>query len=284
MWKLDFYVLPSNSYQDINENDVYEFGEKVAYLNRTEKLYIPNEFYDMLDKNKITVVDFLYENEQNDLSDYFLEIISKQKICQDTYIEIERKVEYGYLPISESDVTKKIAQICVKNIKDVAEEKCLRVNDIVQIKRFYLKKVEDYKIFEDRVRDCFPNVVFHNDAFKYIEKLGKCSEVAEELVRHLTVLNDVGKKLFTYHKKNEKDTLEELKSGYGIECSGKGSNEEESYNKDIIYNGRKFQLTCNPHTKLYKKRTDQRIYFCWGRDEIESHSIIVVRIGDHWKE
>lgn len=36
-------------------------------------------------------------------------------------------------------------------------------------------------------------------------------------------------------------------------------------------------LTCNPHTKLYKKRTDQRIYFCRGRDEI-------VRIGGHWQE
>lgn len=284
MWKLDFFILPSNNYQDINENDVYEFGERVEYLNRTERLYIPNEFYDKLDKNSITAVDFLYGNGQDDLSDYFLEIISKQKICQDTYMEIERKAEYGYLPISESDVTEKIAQICVKNVKDVVEEKCLRVNDVVRIKRFYLKQVEDYKIFEDKVRDCFPNVVFHNDAFQSVEKLGKCSEVVEELVRHLTILNDVGRKLFDYHNRNEKDTLEELKSGYGIECSGKGSNEEESYNKDIIYNGKKFQLTCNPHTKLYKKRTDQRIYFCWGRDEIESHSIIVVRIGDHWKE
>lgn len=32
MWKLDFYVLPSNSYQDISENDVYEFGERAVFL------------------------------------------------------------------------------------------------------------------------------------------------------------------------------------------------------------------------------------------------------------
>lgn len=67
-------------------------------------------------------------------------------------------------------------------------------------------------------------------------------------------------------------------------CSGKGSKEDKSYNKEIIYNNEKFQLTCNPHTKLYNKRTDQRIYFCWGREEIENHRIIVVRIGDHWDE
>lgn len=283
MWKLDFFVLPSKSYKDIDEKGAYEFGEKAEYLSRTENLYIPNEFYDILDENKETAINFLYENGQNDLSDYFLEIISKQRTCQDTYNEIERKKEYGYLPILESDVTEEITKVSVKNIKHVKEEKCLRVNDIIRIKRFYLKKIEDYKVFEDRVKDCFPNVVFHNEAFKYIEKLGKCPDVVEELIRHLTVLNDVGRILFYYHNKNEKDTLDELKSGYGIECSGKGSNEEETYNKDIIYNDRKFQLTCNPHTKLYKKRTDQRIYFCWGRDEIESHSIIIVRIGDHWK-
>lgn len=162
------------------------------------------------------------------------------------------------------------------------DDKCLKVNDVIKIKRFYINRVENYEIYKDRVRMCFPNIVFHDDAFKYVEKLGKCSDVVKELTRHLSILNDVGKKLYEYHNKNEKATLAELKSGYDIECSGKGSKEEESYNKDIIYNGKKFQLTCNPHTKLYKKRTDQRIYFCWGREEIENHSIIVVRIGDHW--
>lgn len=284
MWKLDFFILPSKSYEDVDENDVYEFGEKVEYLNRTENLYIPNEFYDVPDKNNITAVDFLYENEQNDLSDYFLEIISKQKTCQDTYIEIKRRTEHGYLPVSESDITEAITQVCVKSIKDTEEEKCIRVNDIIRIKRFYLKNVENYEAFEERVKGCFPYIVFHNDAFNHIEKLGKCPDVVEELARHLTILNDVGRKLYVYHNRNEKDTLDELKSGYNIVCSGKGSKEEKTYNKDMIYNGRKFQLTCNPHTKFYREGTGQRIYFCWGRDEIENHSIIIVRIGDHWKE
>lgn len=284
MWKLDFFILPSSNYKDINENEVYEFGEKVEYLNRTENIYIPEEFYDILDKNNMTALDFLYGNVQNDLSDYFFEVISKQKTCKDTYMEIGRRTEYGYLPISKSDISKEIAQICIENIKNEEEERGLRVNDIVRIKRYYLKKVKEYKIFEDRVMACFPNIVFHNEAFQYIEKLGKCADVVEELTRHLIILNDVGKKTYDYYKKNEKETLAELKARYHIECSGKGSKEELSYNKDIIYKDKKYQLTCNPHTKLYKKRTDQRIYFCWGRDEIENHNIIVVRIGNHWQE
>lgn len=283
MWKIEIFILPSKNYCEINENEIYEFGEKAEYLNKNEKLYIPDEFYYISDENSITAMDFLYGNEQSDLSDYLSEIISKQKICPDTYSEISKKREYGYLPITKRDISEEIEHICVDSIKDVEEEKYLNVNDVTKIKRFYINAVNDYKNYEDRVEACFPNIVFHDDAFKYVEKLGKCAEVVEELTRHLIILNDVGKKLYDYHNKNEKATLAELKSGYDIECSGKGSNEEESYNKDIIYNGKKFQLTCNPHTKLYRKRTNKRIYFCWGRDEIENHSIIIVRIGNHWK-
>ena len=111
MWKLDFFILPSKNYEDIDENDAYEFGEKAEYISRTEKLHIPDEFYNVPDKNNITAADFLYGNRQNDLTDYFMEIISKQKRCQDTYIEIETKTEYGYLPISENDITEEIEQI-----------------------------------------------------------------------------------------------------------------------------------------------------------------------------
>lgn len=284
MWKIDFYLLPSKSYHDIDENEAYEFGEKAEYLCRNEKIYVPDEFYNISDQNDITAMDFLYGDNQNDISDYLMDVISKQKTSSDTYSEINNKKECGYLPITKNDISERKEHLCVVSIKDVEEDKCLKVNDVIKIKRFYIKKIVDYKIYKDRVAECFPNFVFHNDAFTYVEKLGKCTDVVEELTRHLIALNDNGKKLYDYHNKNEKDTLAELKSGYGIECSGKGSNEEESYNKDIIYKGKKFQLTCNPHTKLYNKRTDQRIYFCWGRDEIENHRIIIVRIGNHWKE
>ena len=51
MWKLDFFILPSKNYEDIDENDAYEFGEKAEYISRTEKLYIPDEFYDVPDNS-----------------------------------------------------------------------------------------------------------------------------------------------------------------------------------------------------------------------------------------
>lgn len=284
MWKLDFYILPSKCYRDITEEDVRNLEEKVEYLNRYENLYVPSEIYDIEDQDKITIADFLYNNEQDDLSDYLMEIISKQKMCSDTYHVIAQKAEYGYLPITKCDKTENIAHLCVEQIKDIEMEKCWRINDIVKIKRFYIAKVHKYEIYKNRVEACYPHLVFHEDAFNFVEELGKCIDVVEELTRHLTILNDAGKKLYDYHNKNEKEVLLELSSGYHLECSGKGSKEEKRFNKEMFYDNQKYQLTCNPHTKLYKKRTNQRIYFCWGRDEIENHKVIIVRIGGHWQE
>ena len=88
--------------------------------------------------------------------------------------------------------------------------------------------------------------------------------------------------LYRYYGGNEKRVLDELKSSYDIICSGKGANEKEEYNCNMMYDGKNYVLTCNPHTKLFQAHTNQRIYFCWGRAEIDSHKIIVARIGDHW--
>ena len=92
MWKLNFYLLPSNNYHEIGEDEAREFGEKVDYLNKNENLYIPYEFYDIVDKNNMKAMDFLYGVEQNDISDYFLEIISKQKMCSENYDLISKKM------------------------------------------------------------------------------------------------------------------------------------------------------------------------------------------------
>lgn len=190
MWKLDFYILPSKCYRNITEEDLRKLEEKVTYLNCCEKLYVPNEIYDIEDEEKITIADFLYNNEQSDLSDLLLEIITKQRSCADTYEMIAQKSEYGYVPVTKLDITEDIAQVCVDQIKNIELEKCWKMNDIVSIKRFFMIKVNDYKLYENRVRDCFPDLVFHEEAFRFASELGKCSEVVEELTRHLIILND----------------------------------------------------------------------------------------------
>lgn len=133
MWRIDFYLLPSNSYRDIDEYEAFEFGEKIAYLCNKEKIYIPEEFYNISDKNGIAAMDFLYGKTQSDISDYLMEVISKQKTCSDTYFEIKNKEEYGYLPITQKDLSDNSKYLCVTSIKNIEEDKCLKVNDVIKI-------------------------------------------------------------------------------------------------------------------------------------------------------
>lgn len=96
------------------------------------------------------------------------------------------------------------------------------------------------------------------------------------------MINDCGAKLYSYYAGDESKVFKALKSKYNIECSGKGSKESKRYDKTMLYDGVRYNLTCNPHTKLFSKSTNQRIYFYRGREEIENHKLIVVHIGAHW--
>lgn len=270
MWKLRFFLLPSGDYRSITLDELKRLDDNLDFLQKNEKICIPKDFFDKADCNEITVYDYIFEEGQTDLTDYLMEIVSKQRHSDITYEELKEETEIGYLVIRHSDSLSGYENICVERTKDIEEEKYVEVNDVIKVKRYYLEKVTSFEEYKDRVEACFQNIVFHEEAFRYINSLGKCTDVILELTRHLKILNDVGKKLYEYYGRNEKRTLNELKSAYGIECSGKGSNEEKSFNKDIVFNNKKFRLTCNPHTKLFKKYTDQRIYFCWGVMKLEN--------------
>lgn len=270
MQKIGFYLLPCKNYEKIEDTDVIEFGSVVQEINlKDDALLVPNEFYEIEDNNKISATDFLYGNAQTDVSRYLLEIISKQKSCSETYQGINDIARKGYVVILLEDITDKDEEISIKYFKD-----------ILKVKRYYLKCVHNYEDYIDMMESCFPSLVFHKNVYLHIKKLGKFEEIRDELTRHLVVLNDYARAIYLKCNGNEDKVLKEIKSKYNIICSGKGSNEEMTFK--LQYG--QYEITCNPHTKLFKKNTDQRIYFCWGRDEIEDHQIIVARIGDHWNK
>jgi len=103
----------------------------------------------------------------------------------------------------------------------------------------------------------------------------------DEILRHLLIIDQHAKELYQ-SSGNEGEALTALSSGYSIICSGKGSNERISFKKEFKFGGSTYELTCNPHTKLFNAYSNARIYFCWGRDDIKDHDIIIVHIGGHW--
>jgi hypothetical protein len=283
MSKLNFYLRPSGNYCQITSEEAVNLEKMVEYLQNQEKIFVPMEFWEKKDKFDISATDYLLGENQNDITDLLMETVSKTKACENSYKEITEFDQKGYAVISKKDIEPKYESISVFDIDDKEENKKIEVNDITKTKRYYLLQTDTYEKYEKLSGECFNRLIFHDDAFKSINKLGKIKDIREELTRHLRVLNDVAGKLYLYYCGDEKAVLADLNAEWQIICSGKGSKEETEFNKKMQWMEKEYILTCNPHTKLYKKYTDQRIYFCWGRNEIDNHKIIVVRIGDHWK-
>lgn len=197
-----------------------------------------------------------------------LDIISKEASTDHNYEFISEQKNIGYVAFAKDILNPEKEKICVYDSE----------NDIIKVKRYYIMQAKSYDEYLIWIKDCFPKLVFHEKAFDFIGQLGRFQDIKEELQRHLTILCDNAKYIYFKCNKREEEVFSILKSKYGIFCSGKGSNEKEF---KIDYNGLK--LTCNPHTKLFTEYSNQRIYFCWGRDNIENHNIIVVKIGGHWR-
>ena len=272
MWRIDFYLNPSDDYGKISYNDAYDLDTNIGKLKKSDNVLVPEEFYEIKDKNQVCAAEFLFSEEDNDVKRYLNEIISKQKSTYDSYKDIDMKNEFGYIIFPSDDIPPGKENIAVKNT--VAPN-----NDITKVKRNYILKVTTYDDYMERIKAAFPDILFHDNAFEHIKKLGKFTEVVQELTSHLTVLNDFAKKIYDENAGNEEETFRKIKSTHNITCSGKGSNE----NTDYKLKCRGITITCNPHTKFGNGHNDQRIYFSWGRNEIENHKIIIARIGDHWK-
>lgn len=288
MWKLNVFLIPCKNYSDLMYEELLEFDNRITKIEKEENFQIPEAFYYTKDINHHTIYDVIFGEKQTDVSDYLLQIFSKSRKSSQGYEQIRELEEYAYTAITERDIDEDKKKLSVIDIEDKKDSDKpyggVIPSDLVKVKREYLNQCKSYDVLKKRARVCFHRLLFHTDAFIHIVRLGKCEEVIGELMRHLCALNDYGDKIYEYTGKNEKNALSELQSSFQIFCSGKGSKETMMFNKEMLFDGRKYILTCNPHTKLYTKYSGQRIYFCWGRDEIENHKIIIVRIGDHWKE
>ena len=268
MYKISFYMLPSTCYGQITVDDLCVLEKNLKAIREKDLFFVPDDFYSIKDTQKITALTFLYENEQDDVNTYLLDIISKEASTDRTYENIHKQEQTGYVAFANDDVETEKERICVHKSEE----------DVIKVKRFYMMQATSYDEYFVWMKDCFPKLLFHEKAFDYIEKLGKFQDIKEELHRHLIVLCDYAKGIYFECNKREEEAFAVIKARYGIICSGKGANEKE-FKAD--YQGVK--LTCNPHTKLFTDYSDKRIYFCWGRDNLDDHNIIVVKIGNHWK-
>jgi hypothetical protein len=138
--------------------------------------------------------------------------------------------------------------------------------------------------FTSDIEGCFPDLVFHARIYETINAYHDIGNHSDELIRHLSILNDHVKRIYTESEGNIETVFSRLSAEYGIISSGRGSNEGlDLFTCNFINsNGENVRIRCNPHTKLYEPNSDYRIYFHWGNANIENGKILIGHIGRHW--
>ncbi len=288
MWEVEFYTITF----DLLKCTTIEEAEKsiVTYLEvikelKENKLLVkaPKDLYDKEMCNTLMLYEYLFcdnkgqnEDIRNLIRDTIIQDTTVGDITFEDLINILSKDYYKAYKALISDV--KVDSEIEDNLK------ILEAKEYLLPYRVYLSQSETLEEFQVAMINCFPNLVFHDRVYQTMNaKLRDIGNFQEELIRHLSALNDYAKEV--YEEVGNQTFYDVFKARYNIECSGRGSNESSDTFKCKFLNdkGVEEEITCNPHTKLYNNHSEYRIYFNFGRGSIAGGKILIGHIGGHWE-
>jgi hypothetical protein len=262
----------------------YKIVNFVDLLNRLtehqDTIRVPLDLYENRLVGSITVSEYLFKPEHaSDARELLFETITKLGTES-----IEFRELYELLDSKSNDSYKALAGMTENKY---INEQQLYVNHETQMLfpyRYYLGKSITLDGFKMMYKKCFPALAFHERTSGTLNAFHNITEHSKELIRHLSVLNDYVKDLYTETGGDNEEVFRILKSRFDIYSSGRGSNEGLNNFRCSFPNSRKVleEVRFNPHTKLYTEYSDFRIYFNWGRESIENGKILIGHIGGHW--
>ncbi|RXZ82395.1 hypothetical protein EBB07_09950 [Paenibacillaceae bacterium] len=283
--RLSYYVAPlldDNLSFSQFESNIIEFCDLLgSIIDNEDEIKVPAELYELAIVNDIIFADYLFNSEYaGDTRELFFEIIMKQNIA-----DIDYNTLFNMLDSKENTSYSALTGIVENKFIDQDQLYVKNKNCICFPHRFYLLRSRNLDDFKRNYKKCFPLLIFHERIDRTLNVFNDISEHIEEVVRHLSVLNDFAKELYLESGGASDEIYRRLKSEYSIISSGRGSNESLSKflcnfsNMDNEFE----EVRCNPHSKLYTEYSEYRIYFNWGRERIENGKILIGHIGGHWE-
>lgn len=275
---VNFYILPVHSYSELSVKDISEVIEQLE--ENGDRFFVPDEFYTTKDCNG---QDFwgLYSSINSEIK-LFINKITKKRVANYSYADL----------ISMASADYHTRFVCDFNFQEsVYTPEHLAKNDktLIQAYRNCAKFLEDYAELFDWKYRCYPKLLFTEDSFGTNKQAVGDYGLFEELNCCLSALNDMFEELKLYP--NE-ERLRRLQTETGIRCSGKGGKETQSFDKTVCIKlkennqvvEKKFTISCIPHFKLLRADSDYRLYFSWGRSEIQDFAVIIAHVGEHWQD
>lgn len=266
-----------------------------CYTISLEELNIFLELLQFIQDNKIT--DYIYEKVVED-EELWGWIYSKDNTeFIDAKKELSKKIQK--VKTLREDMFKKDFMCLGKNEKPRIFLCSFREKNI-----FYISSIQSFYIalrkylgmqkkdeFCRDLHESFPEILFVTDIESSVNTLNqKFETIREEIINHLTKLNNYNSKFLKLLEENRSYTeiSQIFKNDTGIDCSPQSGRDHIKELKIECQNSiteKKEIVTCELHTKFKTFNTDRlkqdRIYFFPGKKGVEKGRIIVKHIGKH---
>ncbi|QCJ44719.1 hypothetical protein FAY30_24110 [Bacillus sp. S3] len=253
-------------------------------LAEDEAVFYTMDLYDQILFEGQSLAEWLYSGET--MRDEKKAIQLKLRKMQEEEKEIQQqRIE----KLQNSDYQEPVALLAFHPWTDPKINKHLLIHHperCLDARRFYLELVEDTSVFLEECKNCFPQLYIHERVHQTIKRFKPFRDYRGEVILHLNVLNDHGRRLFLeFQHQSENVVLQHLGTIGNIHCSPQG---DPDYEKKYLCfdfpsdSGGLIKIICAPHTKLFKKHSGERIYFHWGHAHVRGgEKILIGHIGEH---
>jgi hypothetical protein len=294
----NFYIISESISNETLDNDIFSSSlekfiseyYKINEFREDNKIIIQNSIYDIVLPNGRTLADFLYSNE----SGLDGKEISIKKFLSSIFIKLPHE------DITIEDVKDKIQSNSIENcygiialtgIKDIADENQIIYdkNSWFTFRRYHLGLFfGEANYFIDECKKYYPELFFHECNYDSVGKI--LDGFSNKIVFHLNALNDIFPNLLSEKNYNNHTELLSNFSTLAVldeTATLEGSNKDR-LNFNFKNNQGEFEsIVCEPHIKLCTNDSSDghyyqnRIYFYFGKKNIQDSKILVGHIGEH---
>jgi hypothetical protein len=255
------------------------------------KIYIQDEVFEMKFHKGYTLAQFIYSNDivlngkEKSIKQFLSSIFLKLPQTQASLDDLKSKIDNNSLESCTGIIS-------LFKINDIADENQIvyDTNSWYYFRRYHLGLFfGEANYFINECIKYFPQLFFHEKNYSSVGKI--LNNFACKIVKHLGALNDVLPVIINKGGySNHTDLLTQFSNSAHLdekatlEGSNKGRLKFKFTNK---VNGKTEELICEPHLKLSRNDTDDstyfknRIYFHFGKSNIEESKILVAHIGEH---
>ncbi|MEY8742382.1 hypothetical protein AB9M62_23265 [Bacillales bacterium AN1005] len=266
------------------QEQLSNFLEVLEMLAVDETLQYPLELYDQVITKNQSLADWLYsDGKLRDEKKLFQLMLRKMQMVDKTDI----LTTIDQLQSKEYDQASALLTFYSWDISDVDSRLLVQTTEnCYETRRFYLHHVDDASTFLDYSESCFPQLYINKRVYQTLKRMKPFRDYIEEIILHLTALNDHAPSLFIqFQDQNETVVLKHLEIIGNIFCSIQGDPAYEKANLCFEFptdEGDIISIVCAPHTKLFNKYSNERIYFHWGHPDVhKGEKLLIGHIGDH---